>query len=296
MDHSQSDPSETPQSHNQITLVQLSSIALADDLNGRLERDHEHVRTLANDIASNGLTNPVTLRVSGAGYELIAGRNRVAAYALLRRKHIPAIIREVDDLAAATIRLTENLTRSNLSPVEESIQLSSLVNQHPQGVDGVAVALGRRPEWILDRLEMTDWPEDLLAHVHTKKLKLGVAALFAKIDDVEHRSYLTDQAINHGITVATARYWYQEWKANKESAAFLSQNRDKEAPKITLMHISVVCRTCLKETELVTSMSLRVCSECYKRIEDLSRDNSNASTLPDYDQPGLNSTPQNPQR
>lgn len=272
-------------------MIQLSEILDQNDLNGRLERNHDHVHTLANDISANGLTNPVTLRRSDLGYEVIAGRNRVAAYSLLRRNSIPAIVREVSDLATATIRLTENLTRSDLSPVEESIQLAQLTKAHPNGVEGVAATIGRRVSWILDRLEMIEWPEEILAALHAGKLKLGAAAQLAKITDYPHLRFLLEQATTHGVTTATARYWVQQWLGSQSADSFLSEDKGKVQPQTPLTTSIVKCQTCLNPYDIAQTTSIRVCLACSQRITAMANDHTPPTEAPDYQMTDQRLTP-----
>lgn len=64
---------------------------------------------LAEDIALNGILSPVIVRSHEAGYQILAGHNRVAAAKLINLETVPCIIKEVDDYEAQLILVTTNL-------------------------------------------------------------------------------------------------------------------------------------------------------------------------------------------
>jgi len=75
---------------------------------------------LMDSIREKGIIEPVIVRRSGSGYELIAGERRLRACQKLGQEKIPAIIRQAGDQEALEIALIENIQRENLNPIEES--------------------------------------------------------------------------------------------------------------------------------------------------------------------------------
>lgn len=260
-------PSDTNSPQPTPLPVPINLIDTPDDRNGRLEIDNERIHALATDIAATGQLHPITLRRTGPRYELIAGRHRLAAHRLLRRTEITATVLNIDPIAAAAIRLQENVNRTNLSPVEEATQLAILVNQHPKGVDGLAQMLGRSVNWILDRLELKDWPDYLLAAVHAKTLSLAAARQLSKVTDDDHRRFLVQTAIDHGVTAATARYWLQQWKAGAEASVIISENQVEPNRQQYQTETTVQCFTCNERAQLTETIPIRVCNHCLRTID-----------------------------
>ncbi len=248
--------------------VKLDQVVLHDPKNGRLETDPDKVRELADSIQDGGLLNPITVRRAGPDYQLIAGRNRLAAFRLLNRPYIPARIIACDDLTAGTLRLAENTNRADLSPVEEAKQLSELVPQHPEGVDGVAHALGRSITWVLDRLDMAQWDDDLLAAVHARKISIAAAKQLARVADPDTRAYLVAQAATHGVTATTAAYWRQQADTQALTSPTSSEIEVEIREKGPKPKMVIDCWLCSETPPLTSTVPVSVCLDCFSKVRD----------------------------
>jgi hypothetical protein len=102
--------------------------------------DTQHVRALAGSILAVGLLEPVIMRRSGDGFEVMAGLHRVAAFRELGRDTIAAIIQDVDDLTAQLVLIDENLCRHDLSPAERAMAVTRrkevYLQLHPETAHG----------------------------------------------------------------------------------------------------------------------------------------------------------------
>lgn len=240
---------------------------MTDDLNGRLALDHDKVHALAQNVAQHGLLHPITLRRLHGALTLIAGRHRLAAYRRLARSEIPAVVLDVDDLSAGTLRLAENTNRCTLSPVEEAKQLADLVPLHPDGVDGVAHDTGRSVSWVLDRLDMIEWPDYLLHAVHEKKISLAAAKELARITNDDHRHYLVDQAAQHGVTAPTARYWRQQAELQTFEPENMPEKASQNAAQGIRTIVTAACFVCRADIDITSTVATRVCTSCLSEIQ-----------------------------
>lgn len=104
-----------------MTEVQMVPVALiAPGDNDREEFAETALRELADSIAQHGLAQPITVRPSDGGYQIVAGERRWRAVRLLGWKAIPALVRELSDETASAIMLLENIQRAELNPIEEA--------------------------------------------------------------------------------------------------------------------------------------------------------------------------------
>lgn len=246
--------------------VLLSQIIVEDDYNGRLSIDPDKVMTLQISIAQTGLLNPITLYMKNNKHVLIAGRHRLAAARALGWREIAAIYIDATDDEAAVLRLAENSNRAQLSPVEEAKQLSHLVEIDPKAVDGVSEKIGRSVNWILDRLEIIEWSEALMDHVHNKRIALGTAKLLARIADPQLREIRIRQAAQHGINARTARLWLDDSNStNYEDCELSEKSVDLPFPSIN-MEILVSCFVCEEKVKIENTTSERFCGPCLQNI------------------------------
>ena len=222
---------------------------------------------------------------------MLAGLNRLEAFRLLQRTDIPAHIINTDDAGASTIRLTENLTRTNLTPVEEAAQLHDLVEATPGGIDVVAATIGRTVNWILDRLEILDWDVDLQQAVHDKKISAAAAKRLARIADPETRRNYIHQAAVHGISARTAALWLQDSNSLAPAGADSSENPIMIPPTQSPPETRIQCFTCGTKYNIIDTHPVRLCSTCIKAIQGscLSgppQENRSETTVTPPDTPG----------
>ena len=105
--------------------------------------DPETVRELANSIESEGLLQPIVVRLVKDRHQLIAGEREMAGDQLLNRDKITARIIEVDDGASASLALIENLQREDLNPIDEAMGFHSLVDDFDLTQAQVAERVGK---------------------------------------------------------------------------------------------------------------------------------------------------------
>lgn len=165
------------------------------------------------------------------------------------------------------MRLTENLTRTNLSPIEEAAQLHDLVESTPGGVDVVAATIGRSINWVLDRLDILAWDVDLQQAVHAKRISASAAKRLARIPDPETRRTYVHQAATHGINTRTANLWLQAAITDAQPAPDVSENvtftpLEPNVPE-TLIH----CFTCGNKYEITQTRPVRICPTCIAAIQ-----------------------------
>jgi ParB/RepB/Spo0J family partition protein len=268
--------------------VLLANIRFRDPNNGRAAIDPRRVQELADTLANEPLLHPVTLRSTDAGLVLVCGRHRLAAFQKLGRTTIPAIILSLDDATEATLRLTENLQRVQLSPVEQAHQLAELVELEAQGVEAVAGKLGRSVDWILDRLEILTWPDELITYVHNKRIPLAAAKLLARIQPNPIRAMRIHDAATHGCSAATARLWLQTAGRDDPNAPpppiFSSQGPNY----VTKTTVKVICFGCAELKPIEGTQLVRCCNECLASIQSAQRgppEQSPCFTSPAYDPP-----------
>ena len=108
---------ETPK--EEITNVKLSELR-SNPYQPRKVFDPEALQELSNSIKEHGVFQPIIVKRSIKGYEIIAGERRVKASQLAGLTEIPAIIRDFNDTQMMEIALLENLQRENLTAMEEA--------------------------------------------------------------------------------------------------------------------------------------------------------------------------------
>lgn len=119
---------------------------------------------LAASITERGLLQPVVVRRSAGGYQLLAGERRFRAAQLAGLDRLPAVVR--DDGDPLEIALIENLQREDLRPLEEAEGLAALIQRHGYSHREVADLLGKSRPYVSNTLALTRLPEAVKADLH----------------------------------------------------------------------------------------------------------------------------------
>ena len=103
---------------------------------GTHRRALKDLKALASSIEEVGLLNPITVRVDGKGYRLIAGYHRLEACKAIGWLEIDATIVDLNDLEAELAEIDENLCRHDLNVQERALlnerKLNLLLALHPE--------------------------------------------------------------------------------------------------------------------------------------------------------------------
>jgi len=108
-----------------------------------------------------GVLEPLLVRRSETGYEIISGERRYRASRAAELTEVPCIVMDIDDQHALEIALIENLQRQDLSPFEEAEGLQALIDQYGFTHDEVAERVSKSRTSVTECLRLTDMP----AHV-----------------------------------------------------------------------------------------------------------------------------------
>lgn len=156
---------------------------------------------LAASIKEYGVLQPLLVREmkDRAGhYDLIAGERRWRAAQLAEVHEVPAIVLELDDLAACKVALIENLQREDLDPIDEAHGYRRLLEDYGQTQEQLAQAVGKSRPHITNMMRLLSLPVTVQAHLSTGNITMGHARALINAPDPEG---LTKQVIAKGLSV-----------------------------------------------------------------------------------------------
>lgn len=167
----------------------------------RREFNEAELAELQASLKSSGLLQPITVRRSGEGYELISGERRLRAATRLGWSEIPAIIRDVDDRTLLTLALVENLQRADLNPVDEARGYRRLSEEFGFTHQQIAEAVGKDRTSITQMLRILQLPAVVLEIVEQGRLSAGHARTLAALDDERRALTLANEAVARQLSV-----------------------------------------------------------------------------------------------
>ncbi len=116
--------------------------------------DQEELINLAISIRMNGILQPVTVRQTEKGYELVSGERRLRASKLAGLISIPCIVIETTNVNSAILSLIENLQRQNLSFFEEALAMERLIEEYGLSQEEASRRLGKAPSTVSNKLRL----------------------------------------------------------------------------------------------------------------------------------------------
>ncbi len=143
----------------------------------------EKIDELANSIEASGMLQPLVVRTTATGYELIAGERRLRAARRLGLTEVPIIIHETPEPNSLLLALVENLQREDLNPIEEAAAFAELQEQFHLTQEQVAEKVGRSRSAVANSLRLLSLPDEIKEHVAGGKLAAGQARALLGLSD-----------------------------------------------------------------------------------------------------------------
>ena len=163
--------------------------------------NEESLNELAKSISEYGVIQPIIVKKSIKGYEIVAGERRTRAAKMAGLKVIPAIIKEFDDNEMMEIALIENIQRENLNPIEEALSYENIIRLRNLTQEEIAEKFGKSRSYITNILGLLRLPKYTTELVSKGELSMGHARVLSKLDDDELIDSLATKIVKEGISV-----------------------------------------------------------------------------------------------
>ena len=167
----------------------------------RLEFNKEKLDELINSIKEKGVVQPVLVRKSPDGYELIAGERRLRAVTNLGLDTIPAIVKDVADIDMLELSLIENIQREELNAIEEAVAFQKLVTDFSFTQDKIATVLGKDRSTIANTIRLLGLPKKIQEYISKNSITAGHARAILSLPTEAARLRLADIVIKRGLSV-----------------------------------------------------------------------------------------------
>ena len=163
--------------------------------------DQESLDELATSIRNYGVFQPIIVKKSIKGYDLIAGERRLRASKLAGLETIPAIVKDFDDEKMREIALLENIQRENLSSIELAWAYKGIIDNLQITQDDLAVKIGKSRSHVTNTLGLLNLPDDVQDLVRNNKISMGHARVLSKMDDNQEVEKLANEVVKKNISV-----------------------------------------------------------------------------------------------
>lgn len=163
--------------------------------------DEETLSSLADSIAEVGVIQPIVVRATDEGYELIAGERRWRAARRANLPSIPAIIRDSDDLGSLETAVVENLHRQDLNALEEAAAYQQLIEDFNFTQEQVATRVGRSRSAVANTIRLLQLPGAVQRLVIEGQLSAGHARALLVAADLAEQERVAQRIVRDRLTV-----------------------------------------------------------------------------------------------
>jgi ParB family transcriptional regulator, chromosome partitioning protein len=193
----------------------------------RTSWNDEELEELAISIKESGVIQPIIVRPTGNGFELIAGERRFRASKIAGRTTIPAIVRQATDEQLLEFALIENIHRSDLNPIERAKAYQTFMETFSLSQTEAAEKLGENRSVVANFLRLLSLPAEIKQMLMERKLSMGHARAILALPSDEMRRKLANRVMAGQLSVREVEKLVQ--KMLTQPAANLEKEVSKPA-------------------------------------------------------------------
>jgi ParB family transcriptional regulator, chromosome partitioning protein len=195
----------------------------------------EAIEELKQSILQHGILQPLIVRKSIKGFEIVVGERRYRAAKEANLKTVPVVVRELTDEQMMELALLENLQREDLNPIEEAMAYKMLMEKLQLTQEEIASRVGKSRPHIANHLRLLSLPKDVQKLLVDGTLSMGHGRALLGLKHKNKMKFVVDRIIREQLNVRQLEKLIQE----------MNKNVSRETPKRKPVEKSVF----LKESE-----------------------------------------------
>jgi ParB family chromosome partitioning protein len=181
----------------------LNSIEL-NPFQPRRSFDDEKLSEMADSIRKRGVLQPILVRRTPQGYQLVAGERRLRAAKMAELSSIPCLLVRADDTQTLEMALIENLQRENLNPIEEARGYDELLSKFGLTQEEISGRVGKDRSTVANSLRLLKLPPNIREDLEVGRLSPGHARALLSLESKSLQAKLWSRIIEKGISVRQA--------------------------------------------------------------------------------------------
>ena len=191
---------DTAKKNNEIIEIDLKELR-PNPYQPRKVFDEEALNELASSIKEHGVFQPIIVKKTIKGYDIVAGERRYRASKIAGLQTIPAIIKDFTDDEMMQISLLENLQRENLTAIEEAKAYKAIIDASNITQEELANKVGKSRSYITNILGLLSLPLSVQDLVLYNKISMGHARVLSKLSDVSKIEELANKVVDENLSV-----------------------------------------------------------------------------------------------
>src|SRR5699024_670888 len=161
----------------------------------------DSIEELKESILHHGIIQPLIVRKSIKGYEIVVGERRFRAAKAAGLDVIPAVVKELSDDKMMELALLENLQREDLTPIEEAHAYHNLMNELQITQEELSKRLGKSRSHIANIVRLLSLPEQVVAQINSGELSMGHGRALLGMKDKQKMAPIVDKIRKEKLNV-----------------------------------------------------------------------------------------------
>ena len=187
--------------------------------------DADAIEELKVSIIEYGIIQPLIVRRSIKGYEIVAGERRFRAAKEAGLTEVPAIVKDFDDKQMMEVALLENLQREDLTVIEEALAYKNLIEQLSLTQEELSNKLGKSRSHIANTMRLLSLPEEVIVYISNGELSMGHGRALLGLKDETKMIPLVVKIRSNNLNVRQVEKLISELNEKK------SKQKPKKQPK-----------------------------------------------------------------
>ncbi len=163
--------------------------------------DEDKIQDLADSITANGIIQPLIVRKSKVGYEIVAGERRWRAARKAGLKEVPCLVRQFTEEENMLVTIIENMQREDLNPIEEAEGLSKMMDKYGMTQEQVSKSVGKSRPYIANSLRLLKLPEEVRKALSAGQISAGHARAILSAGSEKRQKEICAKVIAEGLSV-----------------------------------------------------------------------------------------------
>jgi len=195
--------------------------------------DEDELKALTESVKVHGILQPLVVRPSGDGYQLIAGERRLKAAQSAGLPEVPVHVVNFDDQQVFEAALVENIQRSDLNPIEKAQGFKDYLDKFGLTQDQFAHRLGLDRSSISNLVGLLNLPAEVQDAVRLGQMTLGHAKVLKGVAEPERQIQLTRETILKNYSVHALELLVKQQRIEAVTSAANEATPRREAPEKT---------------------------------------------------------------
>ncbi|UXH42948.1 ParB/RepB/Spo0J family partition protein [Rossellomorea vietnamensis] len=204
---------QTTQNEESVQEVSLKEIR-PNPYQPRKIFEPQAIEELKESILEHGILQPIIVRKSIKGYEIVVGERRYRAATAAKLETVPVVVRELNDQQMMELAVLENLQREDLTPIEEGAAYQMLMDKLNLTQEELAKRLGKSRPHIANHIRLLSLPAPVQELISEGKLSMGHGRALLGLKDKKKLSMIVNRILKESLNVRQLEKIIQEANDN----------------------------------------------------------------------------------